>query len=203
MAPRFVARQLSHPSGYLGPVIRRLMNWHNADMNAFAVRVLDPSPVDRILEIGFGGGVALRALIKHARFVAGVDRSRDVVAAARAAFSLAIADGRADFREGSVEALPFSPASFTKICTVNTIYFWKTLDAGFGEIHRVLGAGGRLAVGFLPEEHMARMMMPPDIFRLCAPDHVTAALARSGFRDIRVRRPAPETRWNVIEARRA
>jgi ubiquinone/menaquinone biosynthesis C-methylase UbiE len=31
---------------------------------------------------------------------------------------------------------------------VNTVYFWKTLDAGFAEVHRVLKPGGRAVVGF-------------------------------------------------------
>ncbi len=42
-------------------------------MNAFAVRQLEVDPTDRILEIGFGGGVTLRYLIENSGFVAGVD----------------------------------------------------------------------------------------------------------------------------------
>jgi hypothetical protein len=49
------------------------------------------------LEIGFGGGVTLPLLIKQARFVAGVDRSLDMVKRARAIFSDAVSSGRAEF----------------------------------------------------------------------------------------------------------
>src|SRR5215831_11766213 len=71
MAPRFIAKQLSRPSGFMGAVIRLMMNRHNARMNAFAVRQLELEPADRVLEIGFGGGVTLPALLNSAAFVAG------------------------------------------------------------------------------------------------------------------------------------
>jgi arsenite methyltransferase len=198
--PRVIARQLSHPRGLLGRLIGWLMNRHNADMNAFAVNRLALSPADRVLEIGFGGGVTLARLIEGAAYVAGVDRSRDVVERARQRFAKAVATGRAEFRAASVEALPFEPASFGKVCTVNTVYFWKSLETGFREIRRVLSPGGRLVVGFLPKDRMERLGVPSDIFTARTSDDIVAALLRSGFRQTRVERPQPTTPWNVIVA---
>lgn len=43
---------------------------------------------------------------------------------------------------------------------------------------------------------------PADIFTSRAPDDVIAALTTAGFRDVRVERPEPTTRWNVIVATR-
>jgi ubiquinone/menaquinone biosynthesis C-methylase UbiE len=202
MAPRIVARHLSRPQGLVGWLIGFLMNRHNARMNAFAVKHLSLQPHDRVLEIGFGGGATLPALISAAKFVAGVDRSADVVGWAKSKYARAVAEGRAAFHEGHVETLPFESASFGKVCTVNTVYFWKSLEAGFAEIRRVLEQGGRVVVGFLPKERMARMNMPADIFTLRAPEDVIAALKTCGFGDIRVERPQPDTPWNVIVARR-
>lgn len=200
MAPRFIARQLSHPEGFAGRFVGFLMNRHNAKMNAFALRVLDPWPSDRVLEIGFGGGVTLGPLVKSGAYVAGVDRSRTMVGRANAKFTRAVKAGRAEFREGEVECLPFEPASFSKVVTVNTVYFWLSLESGFSEIHRVLAPGGHLVLGFLPKERMDRMNMPADIFTTRAPDEVTVALTAAGFKDIRVERPTPTTAWNVIVA---
>ncbi len=176
------------------------MNRHNARMNAFAVKMLALKPDDRVLEIGFGGGVTLPALITGAGFVAGVDRSADAVSWATSKYASAVAAGRADFREGNVEALPFESAAFGKVCTVNTVYFWKSLEAGFAEIRRVLARGGRVVVGFLPKERVARLNMPSDISTMRAPDDVIAALKKCGFGGIRVERPQPDTPWNVIVA---
>lgn len=174
------------------------MNRRNEKMNHFAVRQLALTPADRVLEIGFGGGVALPLLIEDAQFVCGLDRSRDVVARAFLAFSGAVQAGRADFRVGSVESLPFESASFEKVCTVNTVYFWKSLDAGFAEIRRVLLPEGRVAVGFLPKQWMDRMGLPGDIFTSRATDEVAAALTKLGFRNVGVQRPEPSTAWNVV-----
>jgi arsenite methyltransferase len=202
MAPRFIARQLSHPTGFGGRIIRFLMNRRNAGMNAYAVQQLELTPSDRVLEIGFGGGVALPSLIERAAFVAGVDRSHDVVEQAKAQFSKAVTTGRASFREGTIEALPFEAASFDKVCTVNTVYFWRSLDEPCSEIHRVLAPGGRAVVGFLPKERMDRMAMPTDIFTTRAPDDVVAALETAGFGTVQVTRPEPATEWVAVVAKR-
>jgi ubiquinone/menaquinone biosynthesis C-methylase UbiE len=202
MPPRFISRQLSCPSGFFAPIMGLLMNRHNAKMNGFALQQLHLTPADRVLEIGFGGGLNLPHLIAGAAFVGGVDRSSAMVRRAKSRFQHAVAAGRADFREGVVEDIPFAAASFGKVCTVNTIYFWSSLDAGFAEMHRVLSPGGLAVVGFLPRVHMDRMGMPADIFTTRAPDEVVSALEGAGFSDVRIERPAPSTPWNVIVGRR-
>ena len=87
----------------MGAVIRLLMNRHNARMNAFAVRQLKLEPSDRVLEIGFGG--ALPSLMDAAAFIAGVDRSDDVIGWAKRRFARQIRTGRADFRQGESNRL--------------------------------------------------------------------------------------------------
>ena len=130
-----------------------LMNRHNAKLNGFAIRLLELKPADRVLEIGFGGGLNLPPLIAGAAFAAGDDRSQEMVRRAKAKFADAVSTGRADFREGTVDQLPFEGSSFQKACTVNTVYFWRSLDAGVAEIYRVLSPGGCLVLGFLPRAH--------------------------------------------------
>jgi len=117
-------------------------------------------------------------------------------------FSKAVSAGRADFREGTLESLPFEAATFGKVYTVNTVYFWSSLDAGFAEIHSVLFPGGRVVVGFLPKEWMDHLRMPADILTSQTPDDVITALTHAGFTNVRVERPEPTTPWNVIVATR-
>jgi ubiquinone/menaquinone biosynthesis C-methylase UbiE len=202
MPPRFIARQLAQPTGVLGRVIARMMNRHNASMNAFALTLLELMPDDRVLEVGFGGGLMLPFIMASAGHVIGLDRSAAMVQRAQAKFAEAVSAGRAEFREGRVEALPFGPATFGKACTINTIYFWPSLPAGFAELHRVLVPGGRLVVGFLPKEWMDQGGYPPDIFTSRTPDEVIGALTDAGFHMVRVERPQPTTRSLVIIATR-
>ena len=198
MPPRFIARQLSHPSGLFGRIMGRLMNKHNDKLNAYAVGQLDLTSVDRVLEIGFGGGVTLPSLVAVAALVGGVDRSSEMVRRAAARFSKEVSAGSAIFREGNVEDLPFEACTFDKVCTVNTVYFWSSLAAAFSEIHRVLAPRGRVVVGFLPKQHMDRMGMPTDIFTSRTPEDVAAALVKAGFSEVRSARPEPTTAWIVM-----
>ena len=202
MPPRFISRQLSHPTGLFGKAIRWLMNRSNAKMNEYAVHQLELSSSDRVLEIGFGGGVTLPALINDTAFVGGIDHSKDVIEWAKVRFSSAVATGHAEFRVGAVEAIPFGTAEFEKVCTVNTLYFWRSLDKGLEEIHRVLSPSGRVVIGFLPKEWMDRLGYPSEIFTSRTSDDVIAALTRTGFNQVRIKRPEPMTRWNVIVATR-
>lgn len=198
--PYFIARQLAHPKGTLGRIIGYLMNRHNAKMNAFAVRMLELKAADRVLEIGFGGGVTIKPLLDAAAYVAGVDRSRAMVRRAHSTFLVEVNEGRADFHESDVEALPFGTASFGKACTVNSIYFWRSLEAGFAEIRRVLAPDGRLVIGFLPKDRMERLGVPTDIFALREAGEVISALTSAGFKNVRIEQPAPATPWNVVIA---
>lgn len=202
MTLRLIARQLSRPTGFFGRIMGRLMNRHNAKLNAFAFQHLEVTSADRVLEIGFGGGVNLPAFIARAAFLAGLDRSPDVVQRAKTKYSAAVCAGRADFRVGNIEKIPFEAGSFTKVCTVNTIYFWRSLDAGFSEIHRVLSPGGRVVVGFVPKERMDRMNMPADIFTSRSPEDVIAAMLSAGFADARIEPPESSAPWYAAIATR-
>ena len=194
MAPRIVARQLSHPSGILGRVIRFLMNRANARMNAFALEKLSVTQADRVLEVGFGGGLLLRRLIERASLVCGLDRSKQAVAVAESRFARAVREGRAKFHEGAIESLPFADGHFNKAITVNTVYFWKSLESGFVELHRVLSHGGLAVIGFLPKEFMDPMNMPADIFTPRTPEEMVEAMKGAGFKNVRVERP-DEMKW--------
>jgi ubiquinone/menaquinone biosynthesis C-methylase UbiE len=202
MTPRFIARQLSRPSGLAGRIIAGLMNRRNAAMNMFAIGRLQIEPSDRVIEIGFGGGVALPHLIEKARFVTGVDRSPDVVRQAKKRFGQHVEAGSAAFHEGNVEELPFNASSFEKALTVNTVYFWRSLQEGFREIYRVLAPGGQLSVGLLPKEHMDLMNLPKDIFTSRTITAVISAIEETGFSVRRIEKPEPTTSWVVIIASR-
>ena len=201
MPPRFIAEQLSHPRGLRGWLVRRGMNRGNARSNAFALDQLDLHSTDKVLEIGFGGGVNLQRLVDRSAYVVGVDRSRDAVSAAERRFAEAKAAGRANFLLADVEALPLADNAFTKAVTVHTVYFWTALDRGFRELHRCLQAEGVLAVGFVPKKLMDRMGMPSDLFTPRDPDALSSAAVDAGF-SVEVRSPSGSEPWMVLVGRK-
>lgn len=199
--PRLIARHLAHPRGVFGRFVGGLMNRYNGRINRFALELLGAGSSDRVVEIGFGGGVTLAPLLESAAHLTAVDRSRDVVEWARARFRTMVDAGRAEFRVGEVEALPLESGQFHKACSVNTVYFWRSLPEGAREIRRVLRKDGLLALGFLPGEAMARLGYPEDIFSFRAVDDIRDALKQAGFGAVEVRRPGPDTAWVVIVAK--
>ena len=197
MAPRYLARQLSRPTGIGGWLVRLGMNRGNARLNSYALDQLQLVAEDRVVEIGFGGAVIVPQLLRDAAFVCGVDRSQDVVDAASRRFTEAVRSGRVKFQVGMIENLPLPDATFHKALSVHTLYFWQSLEAGSKELARVLMPGGRVVLGFLPKVHMDRMNMPIDIFTPREPNEVIAALQDARFSDVEVRRRTPETAWVI------
>ncbi|WP_352572946.1 class I SAM-dependent methyltransferase [Mesorhizobium australicum] len=82
------------------------MNRGNAGLNYYALQQLELAPRDTVLEVGFGGGVLLPMLMARAAVVHGVDRSADVVAAARRKFNREVRSGKASFDKVPLNACP-------------------------------------------------------------------------------------------------
>jgi ubiquinone/menaquinone biosynthesis C-methylase UbiE len=85
-------------------------------------------------------------MLQTVRTAAAIDASRDVVALTRAKNAEAVKAGRADLREGDVQALPWADDTFSCGACVNTFLFFDNPDAALAEILRVLKPGGRFVI---------------------------------------------------------
>ncbi len=153
---RTFGKQLARPHGPLGRIAARIVRGGNAPLNMWMVDLLQVAPRDRVLEVGFGPGVALAALLARASegFVAGVDTSGLMARQARSRHADAIAAGRLDLREGDAASLPFGGASFDTVRGAHVIYFWPDPATTVRELRRVLRTGGTLALGYQERERM-------------------------------------------------
>jgi len=183
MLSRWLGRQLRQPSGLGGWLIARIMNRSNAAMNQRAIELLDVQPTHAVLEVGFGGGLALAPLLARARSgrVTGVDPSDDMLAAAAEHHRAAIASGRLRLERAVVEALPHGDREFDRVLSVNTLYFWPDPARGFAEIRRVLRPGGKLVLGYRPAERMRKLGFTRHDFRLFEDGEVLRLLGDAGF----------------------
>ena len=177
-----ISRQLSNPSGFGGRVIAALMNRGNAAMNARAIELLELEDTQSVLDVGFGGGLSLPELLARAGRVAGVDRAEDMVERARREHAEAVRADRLDVRVGDVHELPFPDATFDRVLTVNTVYFWPDLPAALTEVKRTLKPGGRLVIGIRDPKQMRRVSR--DIFTVRPPHEVRDAAVAAGFGDV-------------------
>jgi ubiquinone/menaquinone biosynthesis C-methylase UbiE len=142
--------QFRQPHGRLGRLAGQVMAAANAGMNRFTVELLDVQPDDRILEIGFGPGDLIRRLAAGTpcAMIAGVDPSDVMLAQATKRNQAMIDEGRVQLQSGAISSLPYPDTSFTKVCSVNTIYFWPDPEADLREVHRVLEPGGHCYLTF-------------------------------------------------------
>jgi ubiquinone/menaquinone biosynthesis C-methylase UbiE len=184
MRPLF--EQFARPSGWLGRLAGSLMS-KGADDDRWLVDLLDVQAEDRVLEVGFGPGVAVELIAARATrgLVAGVDPSDVMVREASERNLQSVRAGRVQLRQGTVLELPFPDSSLTKELALHSIYFWPSLEQGLRELYRVLAPGGRLAIGVrMYQPHAGRLT--PSRYGLTDDQvrDIKSTLEAVGFRDV-------------------
>jgi SAM-dependent methyltransferase len=186
---RSFGSQFARPRGPLGRLAASIMRRGNAPLNLWMVELLEVAPGDRVLEVGFGPGVALAELLARASqfFVAAVDVSASMVRQARSRHADAIAAGRLGVRQGDAASLPYEDATFDKACGAHVLYFWPDPVQAVRELRRVLRPGGILALGYQEREHMpprAVTELTQAGARLVGPGDVEQIVRTAGFEDV-------------------
>ena len=181
-----IRAQFGRPTGFWGRAAGLLMAHRpsNRRRNAWAVSLLDVRPEDRVLEIGFGPGLAIRELGRLARkgYVCGIDHSELMLRRAKRLNAEGLRRGVVDLRLGSVpEDLPAFDEPFDKILAVNAVLFWNDTDARLAALRRLLRPGGLIAVA-----HQPRGPGASDETAAAMGREMAAALVRAGFTDVRV-----------------
>lgn len=147
-----------------------------------------------VLEVGCGTGALLADMIAAGYVCVGVDRSPQMVAAARRELRRrrVVADAESTVRRASAQHLPFEGASFDSVVsTFPTTYIADPV--ALGEMSRVLRPDGRIVVvlgaALLPTRAALRPFVwfqdlvygRPATHRSGATEQVTAAPAESGL----------------------
>jgi SAM-dependent methyltransferase len=186
---KFIARQLAQPSGLVGRrFTARWLNKANARMNRLTLEQLAPVPADRILEVGFGGGDLLERILSvgPTAFVAGIDLSADMVRLAGERLQRYLSNRQLEVRCGNIESIPYGAGEFTKLCSVNTIYFWRDPSVALAECRRVLRPGGQILLCFNSRQDLEKWPIHKHGFRLYEIAEVEDLLRVAGFSSIAV-----------------
>ena len=190
MFQSFISRQLAKPSGLFGRLFTaRWLEKANVGMNALTLEGLALGEDDRLLEIGFGSGYLLERVLanRSCDYVAGVDVSQEMVQHVSRRLRRHIKAGKAEIRHGDIESIPFADAGFTKLCSVNTLYFWRDPKLALAECRRVLKSGGRLALCFNSKNDLAQWPGHVHGFTLYELSDVEEMLGVAGFSGIETR----------------
>ena len=155
----------------------------NRRRNAWAVSLLDVRRNDRVLEIGFGPGLAIRELARLAAegCVCGIDHSELMLRRAKRLNAEGLRRGVVDLRLAPVEDLPNFDEPFDKILAVNAMVFWREPVSRLEELRRLLRSGGLIAVA-----HQPRGPGVSDGDSASKGREMEAALSQAGFSEVRL-----------------
>jgi SAM-dependent methyltransferase len=148
-----VVGQGHHPRGTAGSVTGWVFAHRpsNRQRNAWVVSLLEVQPTDRILEIGFGPGIAVARLARAgAAHVFGIDHSDVMLRQASRRNAAAIRAGRVTLISTSVDRLPQTLGALNAILAVNSLGFWPEAGERLAELRDLLVPGGRIAVASQP-----------------------------------------------------
>jgi ubiquinone/menaquinone biosynthesis C-methylase UbiE len=101
-----------------------------------------------ITDIGCGPGYLLQVIAKEfpRNRLIGIDISKEMVEKARGNFGMMRLGGGVEFRQGSVEHLPFEDGTQDFLVSTLSLHHWDNPQLAFDEIYRVLRPGGQLLI---------------------------------------------------------
>jgi SAM-dependent methyltransferase len=105
-----------------------------------AIDRLGIGPGQRVLDVGCGSGVYLRAAADRGAEVAGLDASEALLDIARRRVP------EADLRRGDLQFLPYGDASFDVVSGFNSFFFAADMVAALREARRVAKPGGTVLI---------------------------------------------------------
>jgi methionine-R-sulfoxide reductase len=178
----YIGEQFHRPTGIGGRLATGVMNRQNWRQYVGTESVLALCAADSVLDIGFGNGYMLNRLAgRHNCRFYGIDISPDMLEAATSRNKKHIDDGRMSLALGSAEQTGLAAGLIGKAYTVNTVYFWSSLDAGLQEMGRVLKPGGVLVNTVYAKAMLDRLPVTRSGYAKYEIDELLTAGERNGF----------------------
>ena len=183
-----VGAQTRKPNGLLGRWMGLLMNWRHRPLSKWTIGLMKIQPDDFVLDIGCGGGMAIKEITKIATngFVAGVDYSETMVQQALKHNAAAVCATRVEIKNGSISNLPFKDGSFDKAYAIESFNFWPDPVAGLKEVYRILKPRGLIAIATgwskeIPNQRKYTAMARKMRFSLYSGAEMVDMLTAAGF----------------------
>jgi ubiquinone/menaquinone biosynthesis C-methylase UbiE len=154
----------------------------NRERNRRTVDLLEIQPEDRVLEVGYGPGLAIQWAAERAvrGKVVGVDHSELMRRRAARRNDGAVRAGRVELHTAALDALPAFEGRFDKVFAVNVYGFWPDRLAALARLAAVMKPGGVIALTFQPRSQGATS---EDTRRGAA--EIQDSLRAAGFGDVR------------------
>jgi len=144
----YIDSQYRLPTGAIGSYIGEKMVRQHQPETIWTLELLELKKEELILELGCGAGYAIKRILENdsVKYIIGLDLSETVLKSARLRNRHEINKGRARLVQGNVKQLPFENQQFTRLFSIQSIYFWDHIDETLSEIYRVLKNDGKMVL---------------------------------------------------------
>ena len=180
----FFSEQARKPAGLFGRIVMSIIfDQGNAFLNGFVNELMSVQIDDRIIEIGFGTGKLIYRMARQIDkgLIEGVDFSKVMVSIARKRNKKNITNGKVKIIEGNFDEMPYEKESFTKACSINTLYFWPEPVHTAKKIAEILKPDGKLILAFEDIEQLKQRKLNQEVFHLYSKCEVQELLISAGF----------------------
>ena len=184
----YIGSQFGNPRGFVGKVCCVLMNIINKAMYKNTVSVMNISPDENMLDIGYGNGYLLNCVYKKTKAnLYGIDISEDMKIQATKRNKKALSDGKLFLDIGDCCDLKYSDDFFEAITSINTVYFWEDTIKGLAEIYRTLKTGGSFYNVVYTKEWLDKLYYTEKGFKKYGPEELAQFGRTAGFENIQVK----------------
>lgn len=184
----YIGSQFGNPRGFVGKVCCVLMNIINKAMYKNTVSVMNISPDENMLDIGYGNGYLLNCVYKKTKAnLYGIDISEDMRIQATKRNKKALRDGKLFLDTGDCCDLKYADDFFEAVTSINTVYFWEDTVKGLSEIYRTLKAGGSFYNVVYTKEWLDKLSYTEKAFKKYGPEELAQFGRTAGFENIQVK----------------
>ncbi|MBF0312635.1 MAG: class I SAM-dependent methyltransferase [Oligoflexia bacterium] len=181
---RFLASQLQKPRGNFGKLLMtKLFNFGNAQLINATLISMDLHADDCYLDVGVASGKSIKIASSWITTgsLYGIDYSSEMIEYCKKNFP----HSRCHFVHTDAAHLPFADCSFSKISTINTIYFWENPMEMLLEIRRVLKSSGTFALSFSGKAKMNKFSaVTKHGFFIYDGEQIETLMVKAGFSEI-------------------
>jgi ubiquinone/menaquinone biosynthesis C-methylase UbiE len=141
---KYVGNNFGNPNGIGGKITTKIMNLMNQKQYKAVLDNIELNNEDVLLDIGFGNGYLINNLLKRNNQIKiyGIEISNDMLKIVSQKYKQYINNNRLKLLLENINKTSFENELFSKLYTVNTIYFWNNLEQCYSEIKRILKPNG-------------------------------------------------------------
>ncbi len=180
----FFSEQARKPKGLFGHIIMStIFNIGNAKLNELVNETMSIQDNDFVFEIGFGTGKLIDKIAKQIKqgLIEGVDFSETMVSLAKKRNRIHITNGKIKILQGDFDEIPLKNEYYDKVCSVNTIYFWRNPEFTSRRVAEILKPEGKFIIGFEDIKQLEQRKLNDKVFHLYSKADVKNLLLKAGF----------------------